>query len=60
MRPTSGVFVSTAGASSRLENLVTSTWWKGRLFVAGRRVFPLSSKSTAPRRSIQNGGDREL
>ncbi len=34
-RPTSGVFVSTAGASPRLETLVPSISWKVRLFVAG-------------------------
>ena len=34
-RPTSGVFVSTAGASPQLEILVPSMSWKVRLFVAG-------------------------
>ena len=62
-RPTSGVFVSTAGASSRLETLVPSISWKVRLFVAGpTRVsaviqFPLAAgrNSKHPRPRVMNG-----
>ena len=61
-RPTSGVFVSTAGASSRLEFLVPSISWKVRLFVAGpTRVsafiqFPLAAgrNSKRPRPRVMN------
>ena len=55
-RPTSGVFVSTAGASPQLETLVPSILWKVRLFVAGpTRVsaviqFPLGAGRNPKRR----------
>ena len=51
-RPTSGVFVSTAGASPRLETLVPSISWKVRLFVAGpTRVSALIQFPTAAARN---------